>query len=81
MHPPIRIQVKFPNEKEISMTQNTQHEDTGRATTYSKGNRIGHWARVAVMFMSGGFVFPHAMSEDDDIAKDDADKGAKVKKQ
>jgi hypothetical protein len=43
--------------------------------------RLGHWARVAVMFLSGGFIFPHAMTEDEDIAKYDADKGAKVKKQ
>ncbi|MEI9476586.1 MAG: hypothetical protein WCO26_08430 [Deltaproteobacteria bacterium] len=49
------------------------------ATT--RKSRLGHWARVAVMFMSGGFVFPHAMNEDDDIAKNDADKGAKIKKQ
>jgi len=49
------------------------------ATT--RKSRLGHWARVAVMFMSGGFVFAHAMAEDDDIAKSDAEKGAKVKKQ
>jgi hypothetical protein len=33
------------------------------------------------MFLSLGFIFPHAMAEDMDIAKYDADKGAKVKKQ
>ena len=26
------------------------------------------------MFLSGGFIFPHAMTEDDDIVKHDADK-------
>ena len=25
------------------------------------------------MFLSGGFIFPHAMTEDEDIAKYDAD--------
>ena len=49
------------------------------ATT--RKSRVGHSARVALMFMSGGFVFPHAMSEGEDIAKRDADKGAEVKKQ
>ena len=49
------------------------------ATT--RKSRLGHWARVAVMFLSGGFIFPHAMTEGEDIAKFNADKGAKVKKQ
>jgi len=58
------------------MTQNNP------ATADSKPkSRMGHWVRVAVMFLSGGFIFPHAMTEDDDIAKYDADKDAKVKKQ
>ena len=30
--------------------------------------RLAHWLRVVVMFLSGGFIFPHAMTEDDDIA-------------
>jgi hypothetical protein len=33
------------------------------------------------MFLSLGFIFPNAMTEDEDIAKCDADKDAKVKKQ
>jgi hypothetical protein len=37
--------------------------------------------RVAVMFLSGGFIFPHALTEDDDISKYDADKDPEVKKQ
>jgi len=48
------------------------------ATT--RKSKLGHWGRVAVMVLSGGFIFPHAMTEDDD-AKRDADKNAKVKKQ
>ena len=44
-------------------------------------NRIGNWGRVAVMFLSGGFIFPHAMTEDDDIVKQDADKEATAKKE
>jgi hypothetical protein len=34
-----------------------------------------------MMFLSFGFIFPHAMTEDEDAAKYDADKDAKVKKQ
>jgi hypothetical protein len=33
------------------------------------------------MFLSGGFIFPHEMTEDMDIARHDADKDTKVKKQ
>ena len=28
---------------------------------------IGHWGRVAAMLLSGGFIYPHAMTEGDDI--------------
>ncbi len=28
--------------------------------------RVGHWLRVVVMFLSGGFIFPHALTEDDE---------------
>ena len=58
------------------MAQNNQQKVAAQEKTYSKGNRIGHWVRVGVMFMSGGFVFPHAMTEDDD-AKRDAIRNAK----
>lgn len=44
-------------------------------------SRLLHWVRVAVMFLSGGFIFSHAMTEDMDVAKHDTDKEAKVKKQ
>jgi hypothetical protein len=46
----------------------------------TRKSRFGHWARVAVSILSGGFIFPHSFTEDDD-AKRDADKNAKVKKQ
>jgi len=42
-------------------------------------SRIFHWVRVAVMFLSGGFVFPHALTEDMDIIKRDTDKDTKRK--
>jgi hypothetical protein len=48
-------------------------ESTGKS-------RLGHWVRVAVMFLSFGFIFPHAMTEDDDIAKQAVHKNAEVKK-
>ena len=49
------------------------------ATT--RKSRLGHWARIAVSIMSGCFIFPHVISEDNDIAKHNANKGAKVKTQ
>jgi len=62
------------------MAQNKQQNDASPAMSDSKRkSRIGHWVRVAVMFLSGCFIFPHALTEDDDIAKYDADKDAKVK--
>ena len=64
------------------MTQSKQNKDASPATTDStRKSRFGHWVRVAVMFLSGGFIFPHAMIEDDDIAKYDAHKDANVKKE
>jgi hypothetical protein len=57
--------IKLLNKKEITMML----------------SRLGHWVRVVVMFLTGGFIFPHAMTEGMDVAKSDADKDAKVKKQ
>jgi hypothetical protein len=62
------------------MAQNKQQNDASPARSDSKRkSRIGHWVRVAVSILSGCFIFPHALTEDDDIAKYDADKDAKVK--
>jgi len=47
----------------------------------TRKSRLGHWFRVAMMFLSGGFIFPHAMTEDEEIADKTTDKEAKVKKQ
>jgi hypothetical protein len=74
--------IKLSNRQEITMTQKQQHKNASPPTTGSKRkSRIGHWLRVVVMFLSGAFIFPHALTEDEDIAKYDADKDAKVKKQ
>jgi hypothetical protein len=32
-------------------------------------NRLWHWVRVGLMFLSFGLICPHAMTEDNDIAK------------
>ena len=32
-------------------------------------NNFGHILRVAVMFLSFGFIFPHAMTENEEIAR------------
>ncbi len=48
------------------------------ATT--RKSRLGHWARVTVMCVSGGFIFPHAMAEEDEYtAKHYSQKGTKIK--
>jgi hypothetical protein len=35
----------------------------------TRKSRLGHWMRVAVMFLSGGFIFPHALTEDEEMCK------------
>ena len=64
------------------MAQTKQHKDSNPATTDSKPkSKIGHWVRVVVMFLSGGFIFPHALTEGEDMVKYDAEKDTKVNKQ
>ena len=49
------------------MTENKQFEGAGSATSDSRRKtRFWHWMRVVVSFMSGGFVFPHALTEEDE---------------
>jgi hypothetical protein len=43
--------------------------------------RFGHWVRIAVMCLSGGFIYPNVMTEDDDIVTEAHDKNTKVNKQ
>jgi hypothetical protein len=31
-----------------------------------KKSRLVHWVKVVLMFLSFGFIFPHAMTEDED---------------
>ena len=65
-----RLPIKLSNKQEITMTQNKQNKDANKATTdLRRKNRLGHWVRVAVSLLSFGFIFPHAFTEDDDIAK------------
>jgi hypothetical protein len=45
----------------------------------TRKTKLGHWMRVVVMFLSGGFIFPHALTEDDDATQTEAKKGAGVK--
>ena len=60
------------------MTQNNRQKAADPDKKKRTGKGIGHWARVGVMFISGGFIFPHAMTEGYD-AKLDADQGTKKK--
>jgi len=43
----------------------------------TRKSRLGHWMRVAVMFLSGGFIFPHALTEDDDVGTNSTEKEVK----
>jgi hypothetical protein len=36
-------------------------------TDLARKSSIGHWGRVAVMILSGGFIYPHAVTEYDNI--------------
>ena len=36
-------------------------------TDLARKSSIGHWGRVAAMILSGGFIYPHAMTEYDEI--------------
>ena len=56
------------------MTMEKNKKSTGKS-------RLGHWVRVAVMILSGGFIFPHAMTEDMDDPKHGPDTDAKIKKE
>ncbi len=46
--------------------------------TTRKG-KSGHWARLVVFFLSGGFVFANVMTEDEDNARLAAKQGARAK--
>ena len=61
------------------MTLTTENKDAKPAT--STLSRVGYWVRVAVMFLSFGFIFPHAMTEDSNITQSGIDKDPSVKKQ
>jgi len=64
------------------MDQSKQEKVASTATTdTTHKSRIGHWARVAVMCLSGGFIYPNAMTENDSINKHDVDNEAKTKKE
>jgi hypothetical protein len=56
----------------MTMTQSKQ------STPKSK---FGHLVRVAVMFLSFGFIFPHAMTEDNYTPKGSAEKASGLQKQ
>jgi hypothetical protein len=66
----------------IQMTKSNKNRVASPAKTKSTlMKRIGYWVRVLVMCLSFGFIFPHVLMEDDDIAKHDADKEATAKKE
>ena len=48
------------------MAKKNQQKVAPQAKDRSTGEKISHWAKVTIMFLSGGFVFPHAMTEYED---------------
>jgi hypothetical protein len=52
-----------------------------QATTgLARRSSIGHWGRVAVMCLSGGFIYPNVMTEYDDVViKPDSGNATTVK--
>lgn len=67
------------------MAQSKEFKEASRAKSdLNRKNwqkRLGHWMRVVVMFLSGGFIFPHALIEDEDLVNNYADRDSTVKKQ
>lgn len=64
------------------MTKSKQGKKASTATTDSTGkSSIGHWVRVVVMCLSFGFIYPNAMTENDDIVDHHVGKEAKTKKE
>ena len=62
------------------MTKSMQAKAAGTANAGSAAkSRMGHWGRVAVMCLSGGFIFPNAMTEEDDMVREDSGKKSKTK--
>lgn len=60
----------FSGEKKITTAQSKQPKKT----------RVVRWFKVVVMFLGFGFVFPHAMTEDDeDTTKHWSHKGTEIK--
>jgi len=47
-------------------------------TDKSRPSRFGHWVRVMVMFLSFGFIFPHAMTENTEITEQIADQKSRA---
>jgi hypothetical protein len=44
----------------------TQRQATSDSKNKGVQKKPLHWLRVLVMFCSGGFIFPHAMTENDE---------------
>jgi hypothetical protein len=52
------------------MDQSQEHKDASPTKNDSRlTSRLGHWLRVTLMVLSFGFIFPNALTEDEDIAK------------
>ena len=64
------------------MVQRQQADGSAAAakSAPTRHDRLGHWMRVAVMFLSFGMIYPNALVEDMDPSKYDSDSEAKAKK-
>ncbi len=47
----------------------------------TRKSQFGHWARITVSILTGCFIFPHAFTENDEVAGTGADKKVQIEKQ
>jgi len=47
----------------------------------TRKSKFGHWARIVVSILSGCFIFPHAFTENDEVAEQGPNRNAEIRKQ
>ncbi len=47
----------------------------------TRKGKFGHWSRITVSILTGCFIFPHAFTENDEVAGTGADKKVQIEKQ
>ena len=47
----------------------------------TRKSKFGHWSRITVSILTGCFVFPHAFTENDEVAGNGVNRNAQTEKQ